>query len=35
VIGFGDDPALAEADAVIQRMDELPAALERLSAATS
>ncbi|HEU5065814.1 MAG TPA: HAD family hydrolase [Gaiellaceae bacterium] len=35
VIGFGDDPALAEADAVIQRMDELPAALERLSAAIS
>jgi phosphoglycolate phosphatase-like HAD superfamily hydrolase len=35
VIGFGDDPALAAADAVIQRMDELPAAIERLSAATS
>jgi phosphoglycolate phosphatase-like HAD superfamily hydrolase len=35
VIGFGDDPALAEADAVIQSMAELPAALERLSAATS
>ena len=35
VVGFGDDPALAEADAVIQRMDELSAALERLSAATS
>lgn len=35
VIGFGPDPALAEADAVIQRMDELPAALGRLSAATS
>jgi phosphoglycolate phosphatase-like HAD superfamily hydrolase len=35
VIGFGGDPALAEADAVIQRMGELPAALERLSAATS
>jgi phosphoglycolate phosphatase-like HAD superfamily hydrolase len=35
VIGFGDDPALAEADAVIQRMDELPAALARLSGATS
>ena len=35
VIGFGDDPALAEADAVIQRMAELPAALERISAATS
>jgi phosphoglycolate phosphatase-like HAD superfamily hydrolase len=35
VIGFGDDPALAEADAVIQRMEDLPAALERLSAATS
>jgi len=35
VIGFGGDPALAEADAVIQRMDELPAALERLSVATS
>ena len=33
VIGFGPDPALAEADAVIARMDELPAALERLSAA--
>jgi phosphoglycolate phosphatase len=33
VIGFGPDPALAEADAVIERMDELPAALERLSAA--
>jgi phosphoglycolate phosphatase len=32
VIGFGDDPALVEADAVIQSMDELPAALERLSA---
>jgi hypothetical protein len=35
VIGFGDDPALAGADDVIQRMDELPAALERLSASTS
>jgi phosphoglycolate phosphatase-like HAD superfamily hydrolase len=35
VIGFGDDPALAEADAAIQSMAELPAALERLSAATS
>jgi phosphoglycolate phosphatase-like HAD superfamily hydrolase len=35
VIGFGDDPAVAEADAVIERMDELPAALERLSGATS
>ena len=35
VIGFGPDPALAKADAVIQRMDELPAALERLSAETS
>jgi phosphoglycolate phosphatase-like HAD superfamily hydrolase len=35
VIGFGPDPALAKADAVIQRMDELPAALERLSDATS
>jgi phosphoglycolate phosphatase len=34
VIGFGGDPALAEADAVVQRMDELPAAIERLSAAT-
>ena len=33
VIGFGPDPALAEADAVIERMDELPPALERLSAA--
>jgi phosphoglycolate phosphatase len=33
VIGFGDNHALAEADAVIQRMDELPAALERLSTA--
>jgi phosphoglycolate phosphatase-like HAD superfamily hydrolase len=33
VIGFGPDPALANADAVIERMDELPAALERLSAA--
>ena len=32
VIGFGPDPALAKADAVVQRMDELPAALERLSA---
>jgi phosphoglycolate phosphatase len=35
VIGFGGDPALAEADAVVQRMDELPAAIEGLSAATS
>ena len=35
VIGFGGDPALAEADAVVQRMEELPAAIERLSAATS
>jgi phosphoglycolate phosphatase len=35
VVGFGDDPALAEADAVIQSMAELPAALERLSAETS
>lgn len=35
VIGFGPDPALVKADAVIQRMDELPAALERLSDATS
>jgi len=35
VIGFGPDPALAKADEVIQRMDELPAALERLSAETS
>jgi phosphoglycolate phosphatase len=34
VIGFGDEPALAGADAVIQRMNELPAALERLRAAT-
>jgi phosphoglycolate phosphatase len=34
VIGFGSDPALADADAVIERMDELPGALERLSAAT-
>lgn len=34
VIGFGHDPALAGADAVIQRMEELPAALERLSGAT-
>jgi phosphoglycolate phosphatase-like HAD superfamily hydrolase len=34
VVGFGPDPALAEADAVIERMDELPEALERLSAAT-
>jgi phosphoglycolate phosphatase len=34
VIGFGRDPALADADAVIERMDELPEALERLSAAT-
>ena len=33
VIGFGPDPALAKADASIRRMDELPAALERLSAA--
>ena len=33
VIGFGGDPALAEADAVIQRMDKLPAALKRLSTA--
>jgi phosphoglycolate phosphatase-like HAD superfamily hydrolase len=32
VIGFGPDPALAGADAVIERMGELPAALERLSA---
>jgi phosphoglycolate phosphatase len=32
VIGFGDSDALADADAVIDRMDELPAALERLSA---
>ena len=35
VIGFGDEPALAEPDAVIRRMDELPAALERVSAVTS
>ena len=35
VIGFGPDPALVNADAVIQRMDELPAALERPSDATS
>jgi phosphoglycolate phosphatase len=35
VVGFGDDPALGEADAVIQSMAELPAALERLSAETS
>lgn len=35
VIGFGPDPALAKADAAIRRMDELPAALERLSDATS
>ena len=35
VVGFGDDPALAAADAVIQSMAELPAALERLSAETS
>jgi phosphoglycolate phosphatase-like HAD superfamily hydrolase len=35
VIGFGPDPALAAADAVIQRMEDLPAAVERLSAATS
>jgi phosphoglycolate phosphatase len=34
-VGFGDDPALGEADAVIQSMAELPAALERLSAETS
>jgi phosphoglycolate phosphatase len=33
VIGFGPDPALAEADAVIERMGELPAALERLDSA--
>ena len=33
VIGFGPDPALAEADEVIEGMAELPAALERLSAA--
>jgi phosphoglycolate phosphatase len=32
VIGFGTDPALVDADAVIERMAELPAALERLSA---
>jgi phosphoglycolate phosphatase-like HAD superfamily hydrolase len=35
VIGFGPDPALAAADAVIQRMEDLPAAVKRLSAATS
>jgi phosphoglycolate phosphatase len=35
VVGFGDDPALGGADAVIQSMAELPAALERLSAETS
>ena len=34
VIGFGPDPALVEADAVIKGMDELAPALERLSAAT-
>lgn len=32
VIGFGPDPALAGADAVVERMEELPGALERLSA---
>jgi phosphoglycolate phosphatase len=31
VIGFGSDSALAGADAVIERMDELPAALELVS----
>jgi phosphoglycolate phosphatase-like HAD superfamily hydrolase len=34
VIGFGPDPALAEADAVIDRMEDLPGVLERLSVAT-
>jgi phosphoglycolate phosphatase len=34
VIGFGADPALEQADDVIERMPELPAALARLSAAT-
>ena len=35
IIGFGPDPTLAEADAVIERMAELPAVVERLSVATS
>jgi phosphoglycolate phosphatase-like HAD superfamily hydrolase len=35
VVGFGDDPALAGADAVIQSMAELPATLERFSAEPS
>src|SRR5262245_23670958 len=30
VVGFGPDPALAEADAVVHSMRELPSALERL-----
>jgi hypothetical protein len=34
VIGFGPDPALAHADAVIERLAELSAALERVSAPT-
>jgi phosphoglycolate phosphatase len=31
VIGFGPDPALLEADAVVQRMTDLPAALSALT----
>jgi phosphoglycolate phosphatase-like HAD superfamily hydrolase len=34
VIGFGPDPALGDADAVIKRMEDLPAALEHLDMAS-